>query len=63
MSELNVGVSVMAANTDVIIVIDTLIPSCLKRTPVSPFTNVSGKNTATTVNVVTITASHTSFVA
>ncbi len=60
---LRVGVSVMAANTDVTIVIVTIIPSCLNRTPVRPLINVNGKKTATTVRVVTITASHTSLVA
>jgi hypothetical protein len=40
---LNVGVSVIAATVEVMIVTVTLSPSCLKRTPVRPSTNVSGK--------------------
>ena len=63
MRALRVGVSVIAAKTDVTIVIVTIIPNCLNNTPVKPFINVSGKNTATTVSVVTITASQTSLVA
>ena len=53
----------MAAKTEVTIVMVTIIPNCLNNTPVSPLINVSGKKTATTVRVVTITASQTSFVA
>ena len=61
--EVSIGVSEIAVIVEVVTVIVTIHPSCLNSTPVNPGTKVNGKNTATITRVVTITASHTSFVA
>jgi len=59
----SIGVSVIAANADALIVMVTIYPNCWNITPIIPETMVIGNNTATMVSTNTITISHTSLVA
>ncbi|CCZ98760.1 unknown [Alistipes sp. CAG:157] len=52
----------MAVRVDIVTMMETIQPSSRNMIPDMPDTSVSGRNTATTVSVVTMTDSHTSLV-